>query len=88
MQEHLSMKKVNEVRERHEDWLMRLPNVVGMVVGLSESGESAGQCGRPVIKVFVSSLLASEEGQQEHKFPTELDGVPVEVEVTGEFRAH
>jgi len=62
-----------DVRERHHDRLKTIPNVVGTAVGLTASG-------RPGIKVYTKSAATT-------GIPASLDGVEVEVEETGEFRA-
>src|SRR5713101_2163771 len=61
-------------QEAHTDHLLTTPGVVGTAVGL-------GADGRPVVKIYVEH--AGVVG-----LPHMLDGVPVEVEVTGEFVAH
>lgn len=80
MTSQLSMEQVNQVKQRHEERLMNLPQVVGVSVGMSANGNGDAD-GRIVIKVFVSSTNAASD------IPGELEGVPVEVEETGEFRA-
>ena len=68
-------KTIQEVLEQHTDQWMALPGVVGTAIGELE--------GRPCIKVFVAGktddLLA--------EFPESVDGYPVVIEETGEFRA-
>lgn len=61
------------VQERHTPHLLSLPGVVGAGVGLTDEG-------KPSIKVFVTS-------SELEAIPLTLEGIPVEVEVTGEFRA-
>ncbi len=60
-------------QEAHTDALLARPGVVGTAVGL-------GADGRPVVKIYTES--AGVPG-----LPSRLDGVPVEVEVTGEIVA-
>ena len=60
-------------QEAHTDRLLASPGVMGTAVGL-------GADGRPVVKIYTES--AGVPG-----LPHRLDGVPVEVEVTGEFVA-
>jgi hypothetical protein len=62
-----------EVQERHTGRMMANPDVVGTAVGLTEDG-------RPAVKVLTKrSGVAG--------IPEELEGFPVEVEVTGEIFA-
>ena len=62
-----------QAQERHTPNLMARRGVVGTGVGLDPQG-------RPVIRVFV-------EDEDAARMPAQLDGVPVEREVTGLFRA-
>jgi hypothetical protein len=61
------------VHQRHSHELMADRNVVGTAVGLTAKGQ-------PAIKVFTRSEAIM-------KIPTNLEGLPVEVEVTGPFHA-
>ena len=66
--------EVAAVQERHTPVLMSRDQVVGTAIGVSENGTL-------VVKVYTKEPLLG------HEVPESLDGVPVEVEVTGEFRA-
>ena len=61
------------VQKRHADRLMAIPDVVGTAVGLTADGQ-------PAIKVYTKAAAMA-------GIPDTLDGVPVEVEITGEFLA-
>jgi hypothetical protein len=61
------------VHQRHSRELMADPDVVGTAVGLTANGQ-------PAIKVFTRS-------ESIMRFPTNLEGLPVEVEATGAFHA-
>ncbi len=65
--------KAAAVQERNTDRLMGLDGVEGVALGLSSNGKA-------VIKVFTSK-------QGVAGLPKELDGLPVEVELTGKFFA-
>lgn len=60
-------------QERHTEWLLRLPDVVGTAVGLTAEGH-------PAIKVYTKAAGAG-------GIPDRLEGIPVVVEATGEFLA-
>jgi len=60
-------------QEKHTDRLLTTPGVVGTAVGL-------GADGQPVVKIYTA-------GAGVPGLPHRLDGVPVEVEVTGELVA-
>ncbi len=68
------IEKAMEVQEVHTPSLFNNPEVVGTAVGLDENGD-------PVIKVFTLT-------SQFKNIPQNLEGFPVEVEVTGMFIAH
>jgi hypothetical protein len=66
-----------EARDAHRGSLMANPDVVG-------TGLSFGENGEPVIQVYTLGARRSAG----HAIPNELDGVKVQVIVTGEFRAY
>lgn len=69
------MTSVEEVKRRHETRLMKTPGVVG--VGIGRSG------GKMVIRVFV----AKDSPKLRETVPETLDDVPVEIIVSGPFKA-
>jgi hypothetical protein len=66
---------IEQVLEKHTDQWMAMTGVVG--TGIGESG------GKPCIKIFVVKKT-DELGK---KIPTTVDGYPVTIEETGEFKA-
>lgn len=68
--------RVSQVKDRNDDSLLHLPGVVGHGVSLAQDGS-----GRPVITLFLKDAHVPTEN-----FPTTIEGVPVETQVTGEFR--
>lgn len=73
-EEAMKGKKVMAALERHTKELMAIPGVVGV-------GE--GRCNdEPCIKVYVTGKTPEITG----KIPTRLEGFPVSVEMTGEFK--
>ena len=71
----MSGKNIQQVLSENTPSLLALPGVVGTALG-----ERAGQ---PCITV----LVAQEAPSLLEQIPADLDGYPVEVKVTGEFRA-
>lgn len=67
---------LTEVLAAHTPGLMALPGVVG-------TAESRTADGKPCILV----MLAKSSPELRSKLPRELEGWPVRIEVTGEFRA-
>ncbi len=71
------LERVSQVKDRYDDYLLHLPGVVGHGVSLSQDGSE-----RPVIMLFLKDGNVAVEN-----LPTTVEGVPVETQVTGEFRA-
>lgn len=69
------MASVEEVKKRHESRLMDTPGVVG--VGIGRSG------GKAVIRVYVEK----DTPKVRNAVPHALDDVPVEIVVSGRFKA-
>lgn len=66
---------IEAVKRRHEEGLMRLPNVSGVGIGEKE--------GRKVIKVFVTHKFAKSDLKPEEIVPRILDGYETDVEEIG-----
>jgi hypothetical protein len=64
------------VQARHEETLLRTSGVVGMGLGRSESH-------RVVIEIYLERLTA----QLQHAMPSDLEGIPVKLVVTGPYEA-
>jgi hypothetical protein len=73
----ISQREALAVQNRHTDKLMKLDGVVGVGLGTNAGGQF-------VIKVMVKDEAAAKNPL----IPKQLEGVPVEVTVTGEFRAY
>ncbi|MGH8003363.1 MAG: hypothetical protein ACRECJ_01385 [Limisphaerales bacterium] len=71
----MTAKSIQQVQEEHTDHLMSLPGVVGTAIGESQ--------GKPCIKVYVTQNTA----EIEKGVPDSLEGYPVVIEETGEFKA-
>lgn len=66
---------IKTVKTRHEEWLMRLPNVMGVGIGQQE--------GKEVIKVFVTHKIPESSLRNEDIIPETLEGFEVDVEEIG-----
>ncbi len=73
----MSNKTIEEVKAEWENQLMAMPGVTGVGISLTKEGQQ--KC----IKVYVNQAASVLVGQ----IPSEIEGYPVEVEVTGTFRA-
>jgi hypothetical protein len=62
------------LKDKTDDW-MAIPGVEGTAIGLSE--------GKPCIRIFTSS----KPQEVRDKIPSTVEGYPVIIEETGEFRA-
>lgn len=65
---------IHETKAAHTESLMAIPGVVGVAIGESD--------GTPCIRVY----LERDTEDVRQRVPTELDGHPVEIVVTGPFR--
>ena len=68
-----AFERVRDVQERNTDWLMAIDDVEGTAIGFNENDRLA-------VKVFTTGLGI-------RGIPQELDGIPVQVVVTGKFYA-
>jgi hypothetical protein len=74
-----------DVKRRYQDDLMRKANVVGVGVGVRRAG------GQPTddiaVVVMVSRKLPIAQLDPEDVVPSQIDGVPLDVQETGEISA-
>ena len=70
-----SAKSIKSVLEKHEDALMKLPNVKGVGQGQ--------RAGKDVIKVYVTHKVPRSELGQAGVIPSTLDGIATDVEEIG-----
>ncbi|MGD9100523.1 MAG: hypothetical protein PVF45_08580 [Anaerolineae bacterium] len=81
----MDIEKIKTVKKIHEQSLLSKPNVVGVGVGLRQRG---GQFTDEVcIVVSVRKKVPKEQLAPEERIPAQVDGVPVDVQATGEIRA-
>ena len=81
----MNIEQTRAVKAIHEQSLLSKPNVVGVGVGLRQRG---GQFSDEVcIVVSVLQKTPDEQLSPEYRIPAQLDGIPVDVQVTGEIRA-
>lgn len=66
---------INASKDKHEEQLMRLPNVTGIGIG-----EKAG---KPVIKVFVTHKVSESDLRPQEIVPRSIDGYETDVEEIG-----
>jgi hypothetical protein len=82
----VDLERARQVKSRHEAELMRRPNVISVGVGLRQ------RAGKPTdeaaIIVTVRKKLPPSQIRPGEAFPAELEGVPVDVQESGEVTAH
>jgi len=77
--------RVKKVKEAHQDMLLGKANVVGVGIGFAQRGQQT--TGEIALVVMVSRKLPREELDPKDLIPTEIDGVPVDVQLTGIIQA-
>jgi hypothetical protein len=78
--------RVRSVKEAYEQDLMRKANVVGVGVGLRQCGGRFTSM--PAVVVSVTHKVPSATLDPQDVIPSELEGVPVDVQEVGYVRAH
>jgi len=74
-------RKLSDVRARHEDELLRYPNVVGVATGTrTRRGEPTEEA---CLVVYVERKVPAESLASGELLPAEIEGVPVDVVATG-----
>ncbi len=79
------LERLRVVKDMYEADLMQKPNVVGVGIGLRQrKGELTGE---PAIVVSVTYKPPASMMAPEDVIPSELDGVPVDVQPVGRLKA-
>lgn len=85
MSQEDQMIQATAVQARYEEMLLRLPNVVGVGVGLVyRRGSPTGEIG---LVVMVERKLPAAQLAPEDRIPSELDGIRVDVQEVGVISA-
>ena len=85
MAENEALEKVLQVKRHYEPTLLARANVVGVGVGFkTEHGQPTDTL---AVVVNVTHKRTEAELPQEDLLPTELDGVPVDVQEVGQMKA-
>jgi len=80
------LEKVKAVKRAHENELMAKANVVGVGVGLREKGGVRTKS--VALVVMVSKKMPRSQLAAQDVIPSQIEGVPVDVQEVGEIRAH
>jgi hypothetical protein len=85
VEDSAEMRRIRAVKEKHEKALLGKKNVVGVGIGLRQVG------GQPTEQLALTVMVRRKQPQSElarrDRIPAELDGVPVDVQEVGTFRA-
>jgi hypothetical protein len=81
----VSIEAIRLVKQAYEHQLMAMANVVG--VGIGYRTLQGVRTDDPALVVMVSRKLPPEMLPPEERIPTELDGVPVDVQEVGKIYA-
>jgi hypothetical protein len=81
----MDIERVRAVKAAHEQSLLAKANVVGVGVGFRRRGQELTD--EICIVVSVREKVPSEQLSPTDRIPDCIDGVPVDVQATGEFRA-
>ena len=79
------LEKAKIVKREHEAALLAKPNVVGVGIGFRIQNKQSTK--NIAIVVMVSHKLPDSEINPADRIPTEIDGVPVDVQESGELYA-
>jgi hypothetical protein len=77
--------KARDVKEVHTGSLMAKPNVVGVSVGYRQ--KDGRRTGEVALIVMVDRKLAPDALSPNDRIPSEIDGVPVDVQDVGRIEA-
>ena len=77
--------RIAAVRARHEDRLLRYPNVVAISTGTRTRGGT--DTGEPCLVVYVTRKVSADRLGEADRLPAEVDGVPVDVRGVGRIEA-
>ena len=75
-----------EVKDRHRDRLLDLPNVVAL--GIGPKMVDAAPTATLAIKVYVSKKVPVEELADRDRIPRQIEGIPTDVEEQAPLRAY
>ena len=86
MQDTSPFGEAQAVKQAHQAELMGKANVVGVGIGLRQQGGI--QTGELAIVVMVRQKIPRAQLASADMIPTEIDGVPVDVQEVGKIVAH
>jgi len=82
----VTIDRIRQVKQAYEGQLLNLANVVGVGIGLRLQG--GVRTDNPVLVVMVRKKIPTELLAQSDLIPSEIEGVPVDVQEVGDIRAY
>jgi len=79
------MKEITQVQAKYVDELMQFPHVVGVGIGMRQ--QDGDYTDEMCLVVMVDEKLPVAQLEIDDILPTELDGVGIDVQETGDFSA-
>ena len=79
------LSEIKDVKNRHRDYLMSLPNVVSLGVGPKMVERVSTET--TAIKVYVSRKVPLSDLAQNERIPEQIEGFQTDVEVMGRLKA-
>ena len=70
------IEKARQVKQKHEKEWLKIPDITAIGIGKTSSG-----------KIGIVISFKTEAAKTGHQIPADIDGVPIEVNVSGEIRA-
>jgi len=81
----VSIDRIRQVKQAYESQLLRLANVVGVGIGLRLQGGVRTE--NPALVVMVKKKLPADLLAQSDLIPSEIEGIPVDVQEVVDVRA-
>ncbi len=80
-----TMERITRVQAQYAEQLMRKPNVIGVGIGLRKRHGVFTQ--QPALVVLVSQKIPDADLMPDDRIPSEIEGVPIDVQEAGFFSA-
>ena len=84
MDAEIKLADIAAVQKKYDDWLLRMPNVVGTGIGYRQRGGEGSD--ELCLVVMVRRKVPLEDLPKAAILPQEIDGIPLDVVETGGFR--
>ncbi|MEE4185019.1 MAG: hypothetical protein V2J12_04565 [Gammaproteobacteria bacterium] len=80
-----TIERLQDIQQRYEAELMSRPHVVGVAIGIKQTrGQVTNEL---ALIVMVDEKIPTAQLSEEEQIPSEIEGMPVDVQQTGAFYA-